>query len=248
MKRWLLLAGPLVLLSVWSLTAYCGWVSPLFVPSFWSVISALATGVFRGFFLTDLAYTVTRVIIAVGCAISIGVPIGVLLGLSDRFYRSLEILFDFFRSVPATALMPLFLLFFGIQEGGKIAVAVWAGSFVIIVNTMYGVQRIASATAMYAHTVGATKWQEITKIIVPAGCPAIFVGIRTTISLSMIYIVMAEMFMGSAKGLGSRIYDAGIISDTPAMYAGILLVGLTGYAINKIFVSLEKQLVHWVGK
>ena len=248
MKRLALLLGPIVLITIWVLLYSNKLVSPLFVPSPWSVFAEVKKGIFDGVLLPDLGYTIIRVTIAVVCALLVGIPVGIFLGLSKPFYRSVEVLLDFFRSIPATALMPLFLLFFGIDEIGKIAIAVWAGSFVIAINTMYGVRRTSRIRLMYIRSIGATKWQEITKVVIPDACPTIFVGIRTAISLSMIYIVVAEMFMGSIKGLGSRIYDAGIVSDTPLMYASIILVGLTGYTINKVFVGLEKKIIHWPGQ
>lgn len=248
MKRSLLFLGPIGLLAIWILLAYSELVSPLFVPSPWAVFSEIGKGVFSGTLLPDLGYTMIRVVTAAVCGVLVGVPIGALLGLFDRFYRSVEVLVDFFRSVPATALMPLFLLVFGIEEAGKVAIAAWAASFVIVINTMYGVRRTSKIRLLYVRSIGATRWQELTKVTMPDACPAIFVGIRTAISLSMIYIVVAEMFMGSTKGLGSKIYDAGMVSDTPGMYAGIILVGLTGYAINKIFVGFEKRFIHWTGR
>lgn len=248
MKHLTFLLGPIALVAIWALLYYSELVSPLFVPSPSAVFSEVERGVFEGVLLQDLGNTIIRVAVATACGVLVGIPIGTLLALSNRFYESVEVLVDFFRSVPATALMPLFLLVFGIEDTGKVAIAVWAASFVIAINTMYGVRRTSKTRIMYVRSIGATKWQEITKVIMPDACPTIFVGIRTAISLSMIYVVVAEMFMGSTKGLGSRIYDSGIVSDTPLMYASIILVGLAGYAINKIFVGFEKRLIHWAGQ
>jgi NitT/TauT family transport system permease protein len=176
------------------------------------------------------------------------VPVGLLLGYSKAIYESMEVVVDFFRSIPVFCLFPLFLVFFGIGDTAKICTAAWSSSFIILVNTMYGVRNSTKTRRMVAQTMGATKVQILCEVIVPDALPDIVVGMRNGLSLALIVVVVTEMFMGTRFGLGREIFDASMVYQIPRMYAAILVTGLLGYALNKIFVLIERRVVHWAGK
>lgn len=170
------------------------------------------------------------------------------MGYSDRIYYSLEFVVEFFRSIPATALFPLFLLFFGIDDQSKIALTAWAAGLVLIINSMYGVHlgkelRIKSAKIM--RMSGFVLFQ---KIIFPEALPWIFSGMRIAISLSLVIVVVTEMFIGTNFGLGHRIIDTQLVYRISEMYATIFITGVLGFLINKGFIFAEKRTVHWKGK
>jgi ABC-type nitrate/sulfonate/bicarbonate transport system permease component len=243
-----LLIGPLALLAIWSLTTYTGLVRPILLPTPTDVAAKMAGLFLSGAILPDAGRTLVRLCLGFGLGVVIGVPIGLAMGSSQRVYDSLEVLVDFFRSVPVTALFPLFLLLFGIGDGAKVVMAAWSSSLLIIINTMYGVRHGSHGRKLVLKVMKASPRQLFVEAVIPDALPEILVGFRTGVSLALVVVVVSEMFLGTRVGLGQMIYNASLLYDTPTMYSAIIYTGLLGYAINKLFVLLEKRTVHWVGK
>ena len=115
--------GPLVLFVVWDLVVRAGWIRAILLPPPSATIATLVTGLLGGPLLNDFLVTVWRTVEAFLIASVVGVPLGVLLGSNEKAYRSVEFLIDFFRSTPSSALIPLFLLIFGVSDINKVAIA-----------------------------------------------------------------------------------------------------------------------------
>lgn len=196
----------------------------------------------------DLLVTVTRIFFGLGLAIAIGLPVGLILGYYRKLYDSLEFLIDFLRSIPPPLLFPLFLLMFGIGNLSKVFPVIFAGSFYILINTMYGVRNIKKLRVESAKVLGISKLGLFWKIILPEAMPHILTGIRITISIALILVIVFEMFVGTNFGLGQRIVDAQLVYEIPLMYALIVLTGVLGYTLNKLFLIYEKRKTHWWGK
>jgi NitT/TauT family transport system permease protein len=196
----------------------------------------------------DLGLSVMRWVVGLAIGIAIGIPFGLIMGYSSKVYSSFEVVVDFFRSIPVISLFPLFLVFFGIGNVSKIAIAAWTAFLAVLINTMYGVKHAKEMRLMVAKALRANRFQIFTKIIAPDALPEIFVGIRISVSMSLILVVASEMMMGTNVGLGRRIYDAGLMHKMSEMYAVIIVAGLLGYFFNKLFVLLENRIVHWAGK
>ena len=247
-KKFYYMIVPLIILVVWAIFSNLKFISPLFLPApravFLEIIKLFASGVI----LPDIFYTLYRTFLGFIIACLIGIPLGLLMGYSDRIYYSLEFVVEFFRSIPATALFPLFLLSFGIGDQSKIALTAWAAGLILIINAMYGVHlgkelRIKSAKTMRISGIPLFK-----KIIFPEALPQIFSGMRIAISLSLVIVVVTEMFIGTNFGLGHRIIDAQLVYRISEMYATILIMGIFGFLINKGFIFAENRIVHWKGK
>jgi NitT/TauT family transport system permease protein len=204
--------------------------------------------VVNGEVLDDVVQTLLRLILGFSLGVIFGVPIGILMGYYRRVYNSLEALVDFFRSVPVTSLFPLFLLLFGIGDMAKIFIAAWSSSLLILINTMYGVRHSSITRQLVVKVMKASRRQVFTEVVIPDALPEIFVGFRTGVSLALVVVVVSEMFLGTRVGLGQVIYNSSLLYETATMYAAIGYTGLIGYGINKLFILLEKQIVHWVGK
>ena len=131
--------GPLLIFAVWWLAAAGQWISPKLLPDPVSTLIALWASVTDGSLVGDFAGTLGRTLAALAVAAVLGVPMGIVLGSDTRIYRSLEFAIDFFRSTPATAMFPLFLLIFGIGEESKVGVAAFSAWLVIVFNVAYGV-------------------------------------------------------------------------------------------------------------
>lgn len=237
-----------VLIVLWSIASYGKLVSPIFFPTPGEVVHAVIVGVKDYSLLVDLWHTTERFVIAFFLAVAIGTPIGILMGTSHRIYRSLEFIVEFFRSIPTTALFPLFILFFGIEDPSKIAVATWGAGLIIIVNTMYGVHNIKKIRLTVANNLKLSPFQTLKEVVFFDALPQIVSGYRVALSISLVIIVVTEMFIGSRAGLGLRILNAQQVYRTDDMFAAIFTLGVFGFCINKLVQRVEEQLVHWRGR
>lgn len=239
---------PLIILVIWAILSNLKIISPLFLSSpkevFLTIINLFTSGVI----IPDILFTLYRTLLGFIIACLIGIPIGLLMGYYDKVYDSLEFVVEFFRSIPATALFPLFLLFFGIGDQSKIALTAWAAGLVLIINSMYGVHLGKELRIKSAKTMRLSGFNLFKKIIFPEASPQIFSGMRIAISLSLIIVVVTEMFIGTTFGLGLRIMEAQLVYRISEMYAVIFITGILGFIINKGFILAENKLVHWKGK
>jgi len=240
------LIGVAVMLALWYLAVKTRVIDPVLLPLPTDTARAAWKG-FNGKLGTDFLITLQRTALAIALASAIGIPIGLILGASEKLYRSLEFVVDFFRSTPATAIFPLFLLLFGVDDKTKVYVATFAASLAIIFNVAYGVMNARKTRLLAAWLMGARRHQ-ILLVILLESFPQTFIGLRTGVSLALIVVIVAEMFIGSKDGLGNSIFDAQQLFEMPAMYAAIFASGALGYGLNLLFRLIEKRVVHWAGK
>lgn len=240
--------GPVVLFIVWDLVVRLGFIKPILLPTPADTIAALVTGLAGGPLLTDFAVTVWRTVQAFLIAAVIGVPLGVLLGSNERVYRSVEFLIDFFRSTPSSALIPLFLLIFGVSDVNKVAIAAFGAFLIVIFNSAYGVINARKQRVMAARVMGASRWRVFKDVLIWESLQPSFVGLRSAVSMALVIVIVAEMFIGSDAGLGNRIINAQQVLNVKSMYAAILAAGALGYALNILFLVAERRIVHWSGR
>ena len=240
--------GPIVILLIWIILHASHIVNPLFLPSPWAVFKTLFVSIFSGDIIPDIVFTLYRVVVGFCVAATVGIPIGLLMGHSEKIYDALEFLVDFFRSIPALALFPLFLLFFGIGDEAKIGIVVFACALVILINTMYGVRNANKTRLMAAKTMGTNAIDIFRKVIFWDALPNIATGLRVSLSMALLVVIVTEMFLGTTLGLGQRIYNAHLIYRISEMYTAIILTGLLGYLLNKGFVWGETRIVHWAAR
>jgi NitT/TauT family transport system permease protein len=247
LKRLVVIALPLGILAIWSLASVTKLVDPLFLSSPWAIADSLYRNLLSGSLTRDLLATVIRSLVGFGLAAVIGVPLGLLVGRIPSLARATQPTIDFFRSIPATALFPLFLFFFGLGDTAKIAIVIYSCSLIVLVNTAYGALQVKASRILSAKVMGASRSNVFWKIVVPESAPGIFAGLRVALSMSFVLIVVTEMFIGTTVGLGYQIMNAQLVYRIPEMYAGIVLAGLVGYLGNHGLLAIEKRVLHWVG-
>jgi sulfonate transport system permease protein len=240
--------GPLVLFLIWDLVVRFKLITPILLPSPSATLMTLASGMAGGSLMTDFLYTFMRTMQAFLIAGIVGVPLGVLLGSNERGYRSVEFLIDFFRSTPSSALIPLFLMIFGVSDINKVAIAAFGALLIVLFNSAYGVMNARKQRVMAAKVMGATRWQIFKDVLIWESLQPTFVGLRSAVSMSLVIVIVAEMFIGSERGLGHRIIDSQQVMNVRDMYASILAAGALGYALNILFLLGEKRIVHWSGR
>ena len=248
LKRFLPLVGPVALLLLWDIAVRFGFIKAILLPPPMETLGTLITGMAGGALLNDFWVTLYRTLVAFLIALVAGMPLGIVLGSNERAYRSVEFVIDFFRSTPASALIPLFLLIFGTSDVNKIAIAAFGAWLLVVFNCAYGVinarkQRIAAAKVM-----GASRWQIFKDVLIWESLQASFVGLRSAVSMALVIVVVAEMFIGAESGLGYKIINTQQVMNTKMMYAAIMSAGILGYALNILFLAVEKRIVHWSGR
>ena len=247
-SRWLPALGPIVLFVIWDLVVRAGLIKVILLPTPWATLQALFTGLAGGPLLLDFGMTVLRTLEAFTIAAVVGVPLGVLLGSNEKAYRSVEFLIDFFRSTPSSALIPLFLLIFGVSDINKVAIAAFGAWLIVLFNSAYGVINARKQRVMAARVMGASRWQIFKDVLIWESLQPTFVGLRSAVSMALVIVIVAEMFIGSETGLGHRIIDAQQVFNVKEMYTSILVTGALGYLLNLAFLLSEKRLIHWSGK
>jgi ABC-type nitrate/sulfonate/bicarbonate transport system permease component len=247
-RRWLPLVGPLLLFGLWQLMISAHWIKPVLLPPPGDTLVHLAGTFASGSIYPDLWATIFRTLSAFGIAVALGVPLGVVLGSAEAAYRSVEFLIDFFRSTPSSALIPLFLLIFGITDVNKIAIASFGAMLIVLFNSAYGVMHAKKTRVMAAQIMGVSKWHVFKDVLLMESLAQTFVGLRSAVSMALVIVIVAEMFIGSETGLGHRIIDAQQVFNVKEMYTSILVTGALGYLLNLLFLLMEKKLIHWSGK
>lgn len=242
------LVGVAGLFAIWQIATWMKVVDPVLLPSPASTFNAFWKGMDGGALGFDFVKTVYRTAFATVIAAVIAIPLGIVLGSSERVYRSLEFVIDFFRSTPASAMFPLFLVLFGVGDETKISVAAFGAILVILFNVAYGVMNARKTRLLAAKVMGASRLRVLFDVMLLESLPQTFVGLRNGVSLALVIIVVAEMFIGSQDGLGHSVFEAQQLFEMPRMYAAIFAAGALGYGLNLMFLLIERRFVHWSGK
>jgi len=242
------LLGALALLGVWQVCNTFKLIDPFLLPGPGTMLGSLFSSLRDGPLLYDFLATIQRTLLSLLLALVIAIPLGILLGSSEKLYRTVEFIIDFFRSTPATAVFPLFLVFFGVGDTTKIAVAAFGASLVLLFNTAYGVMNARKTRLLAARVMGASRLRVLIDVTLWESLPQTFIGIRSGVSLALVIVIVAEMFIGSRDGLGHSILDSQMLFEMPKMYAAIFLSGMLGYGLNALFLLIERRFIHWGGK
>jgi NitT/TauT family transport system permease protein len=241
-------AGAVGFVLLWQVAVWLRVADPVLLPSPIETFQDTWRDLMRGSLAHDVWRTVQRTALAFLIATLIGVPLGVALGAKERVYRGVEFVVDFFRSTPASALFPLFLILFGPGEGTKVAVAAFGAALVILFNAAYGVMNARRTRVLAARIMGASEARILRDVLVWEALPQILVGMRGGVSLALVIVVVAEMFIGSTDGIGHRVINAQMLFESGLMYGVIFIAGALGYGLNLLFLLAEKRFVHWAGR
>lgn len=245
---WRKYLGVIILVFVWWFVKVTVLKNNSYLPLPFATFGRMFSLLFSGDLLQDIWYTLKQFGIGYSLALLIGVPVGLLLGFYFKVYQVFEIVLDFFRSIPVTALFPLFILFFGISDKTITAMVTVACVFVIILNSAYGVIYVNKTHLKVMKVMEATSLQTFREVLIYEALPFLFVGFRVSVSFGLIVEVVSEMFIGSKYGLGERVYQAHETYLITDVYALTIFIGLIGYFFNKIILLAEKKIIHWKEK
>lgn len=146
--------------------------------------------------------------------------------------------------MPSPALIPIFILLFGVGSGMKVVVIATVCLWPILLNTMDGVGAVDRTLLATSRAYGVDGLERLRFVILPAASPQIFAGMRTSLSLALILMVVSEM-VASTNGIGYFVLQSQRTFAIPEMWAGIILIGVLGYALNAAFVAVETRVLRW---
>ena len=237
---------PGFLLALWFIASHGQWLDPFLLPSPQRVAEAALSGLASGELQAHIGVSLARVLVGFATAALIGVPLGFGLGLSRGFRVAVDPTLQFLRQVPPIAWVPLFIVWFGIGEGSKQAVIIYATIFPILVNTALGVAQADASLLEVARAYCLTTKRTLLEVVVPGALPAVFAGLRLGLGNSWRALIAAEMIAAS-RGLGSMIWDARSMAQPEGVILGIHAIGLIGSHMDAIFVRLEALATPWRG-
>jgi NitT/TauT family transport system permease protein len=183
---------------------------------------------------------------AVGMALT--VIVGILLGIVMAQWRTLEYVLDPFinalYAIPRIALVPLIILWAGLEFAGKVTILVSVAIFPITVNTYAGVRDVRGSMLEIGRAYGATEWQIFWKIVLPAAVPFIMAGVRLAVGLAIIGIIVAEFFT-AISGLGGMIVEYANVFATAKLFVPIIVIALIGVILTELVMWLERRMSRW---
>jgi ABC-type nitrate/sulfonate/bicarbonate transport system permease component len=243
----LLKAVPLlVLLAVWQTAGALGLVTSRLLPAPSAVLAAFVTDIANGVLVQHAAVTVSRAL----TGFALGAVCGVLLAATMARFAWFNSLFEplvlLGLPVPKIAFFPIFVFMFGVGSFSKIAFAFVECLFPILVTTYFGIRNINTRLLMTATNYGAGRLMILHRVIVPAALPAIFAGLRIALPVAMIVVVITEM-IGDSAGLGYYINIWSTRFRFANVYAGILMVGLIGMALEGALAFARRRAIPWQG-
>lgn len=235
----------------WQTAATHRWVSPLLLPSLTDMattLGELATDGYRQVPLWQhIAVSLARALGAFSVSIVLGIPLGLLMGMSPLTSAILDPFVQFLRPLPKIALIPLAVVWLGIGEASKFFLIFIATFLSIVVGAAAAVERISQTRLRVARTLGASRLQLFLRVALPNALPELFTTVRLSIGIGWTSLIAAEM-VAADSGLGWMVINASSYLRTDIVMIGILMLGGIGYLLDLLLLGLQRLLVPWAGK
>lgn len=232
----------LILLVEWGTRA--GWISSLTLPRPSDVVATLVQLWKSGLFFQHVAPSLTRLAVGSAMGVLAGVAVGVMIGLFSLARAGLVPLVAALFPIPKIALLPLFVIWFGIDEGSKYALIALGTFTPTVVATFGAVDNVDRTLVRMGQSFGLKWWSIVRKIVLPGALPGILSGLRISLSIGIILLVAAEM-LGAQYGIGAYILEAGSLYDLERLFAGVVILSSLGVVVSWLIAQLEKRLLIW---
>jgi len=230
--------------AVYEALARSGYFAPALLPTIPVIAQALFASIADGTMIEHAAFTLYRVMFGFSLAVVVGLPIGILMARFQRIEHFCLPLVSALMPIPSFALVPLFMLWFGIGNLTTILIVFYAATFPMLFNTWSGVRSVNPIWLRAAGAMGADENSLFWKVIIPGASPFIITGMRQAFLRAWIAVVGAEMIAASDWGLGWVIFDAKEFLNTDIMLASLVVIGAIGFLFERlVFGSLERATV-----
>jgi ABC-type nitrate/sulfonate/bicarbonate transport system permease component len=193
---------------------------------------------------SDVVPSLLRMGAGYAIAVVVAISAGLLLGMSRRARRAAAPIVEFLRAIPPPALLPFAILVIGVGNSMKVFIIAFVCIWPILLNTIDGVTGVDPTLRDTTRVYGIDGGDRVLRVMLPAAAPQIFAGMRTSLSLALILMVISEM-VASTNGIGYFVLQSQRTFAIPEMWSGILLLGILGYTLNGIFVLIERRVLRW---
>lgn len=240
LRAWL----PIALLVLWLVASHGS--ESLYFPALTTILETLTFDWLGDSLTAHLLPSLGKFIVGFSIAAVLGVTLGTLIGMSATLAAAIEPIVQFLRSLPPPVLLPIGILVFGIGAPMNIAIIAFGSIWPTLLNTIDGVRSVDPLVRDMSKSYRLTLVQRIRYVILPSAGPQIMAGLRTTLQLAIILIVVAEM-VASTNGVGYYLLNSQQTFAVAETWAGTLLLGILGYLLNLLFIRIEGHVLRWHG-
>lgn len=233
-----------VALLVWWAVSLSGAVSPDLFPPPQAVWFAAIELYQDGLLFEDLRASLGRAAVGFTIGATLGVGLGLLTSRTRFFRLALNPVLSLCRPIPAIAIVPVAIVWFGIGDASKYFVISYAVLLTVWLATHHGMEHVPETYIRASRSLGAPMFREFFQVVIPAAAPHIVAGLRMGAALAFLSLVAAEL-TGAASGIGYRLQEARQYLRMDRMFVGLAQLGLLGAALDYVFLVLSRRLVHW---
>lgn len=243
-RRWVGFAVFAVVIAVAEWGTRAGWITPLTLPKPSDVLATFVELYNSGLLFKHLAPSLSRLAVGSLIGVSTGISVGVLIGLFSYFRAGLIPVVAALFPIPKIALLPLFVIWFGIDETSKYALIAFGTFTPTVVSTYGAVDNVDRTLIRMGQSFGLTWFSIVRKIVLPGAMPGILSGLRVSLAIGIILLVAAEM-LGAEYGIGAYILQAGSLYDLERLFAGVVILSLLGVIVSATIGAIERRLLRW---
>ncbi|MCH7883454.1 ABC transporter permease [Patescibacteria group bacterium] len=246
MKRFLWFIFPIIFaITLWEVISQSGFLNSALFPSPYKVASALWSMIITGTIFSDIRDSLWRLFAGLFLGSLMGIFLGLLTGRVKFFASVFSPLIQLLRPLPAVAIIPLVIVWFGIDDGAKIFSISFAVFFPVWINAHVGAQQIPRAFLWSAKLLTRSTIKTFRNVIFPATLPFIIVGVRTGIAIGFVMVFVSEL-AGASSGLGYRISITHLAYRIDAMIAALIVLGALGATVDQLFVFFTNRFFTWL--
>ncbi|SFB54858.1 sulfonate transport system permease protein [Cohnella sp. OV330] len=235
---------PVTVIAVWQVLAEWGYLSELMFPAPTVIAGSFADLAASGDLWTNFRISAVRAISGFLLGGGMGLAFGVLVGLFRQSEKLLDPTIQMIRMIPSLAVVPLFILWFGIGEESKVLLIAKAAFFPLYINSFIGIRHVDNKLFEVSRVLGFNRFKQIVRLVIPAAIPNILLGVRLSLGLAWLGLVVAEL-IASTSGIGYMISDARQFADTPVVFVGIFVFAVAGLVSDTAVRLLERRIVRW---
>ena len=235
---------PLLIIITWQTVGSLGFVEEKILPTPLKIITTFTTLLGNGELLNHLAVSGQRVLVGFILGAGTGIVLGVMTGFSRLVQEVIDPSLQMLRTVPLLALIPLFILWFGLGEFGKVLMIALGAFFPVYVNVFLGIRGVDQKLLEVSGVLQFSFWKKLAKIVIPSALPNILLGLRLAFGTAWLVLVVSEM-MGTSAGLGYMIQDARAYAQTDVVFVGLMMFVLLGKCSDSFIYAIERKWLKW---
>jgi len=237
--------GLVLLLAVaWEATARLGWIQADAWPALTDVARVFFEPARSAELLREAGGSLYRMLAGFTMGSVAGLATGILMGVSKKAFSTLDLSLQLLRVIPIPALIPPAILFLGLDDAMKVTIVALAAFWPVMLNAFHAVRGIDEALVETARTFNTPPVRMVWSVVVPAAAPLIMAGLRLSVTAALITTIVAEMIVG-AGGIGAYIVLMEQAARMQEVYAGVVVLAVVGYAINRAMIALERTWLPW---